>query len=74
MWDVSLGMRYVASMKHVKKWINMPGYAYYFDNDFTNRGNIIMLGVRYKFYDNKKKSREQNKLQNEEKGFNIIAQ
>lgn len=74
-WDVSLGMRYVASMKHVKKWINMPGYAYYFDNDFTNRGNIIMLGVRYKFYDNnRKKSREQNKLQNEEKGFNIIAQ
>lgn len=73
-WDLSLGMRYIASIKHIKEWINMPGYSYYFDNDFINRGNIIMFGVRYKSYKNKKVKREQKKLQNDEKGFEIISQ
>ena len=73
-WDLSLGMRYIASIKHVKEWVNMPGYSYYFENDFTNRGNIIMFGVRYKSYNNKKAKREQKKLQNDEKGFEIISQ
>lgn len=73
-WDLSLGMRYIASIKHIKEWINMPGYSFYFDNDFINRGNIIMFGVRYKSYKNKKVKREQKKLQNDEKGFEIISQ
>lgn len=73
-WDLSAGMRFVGWKKHVERWIDMPDYSYYYDNQFTNRGNIIMIGARYKFQSHGKVKREQKKLQNMDKGFRIISE
>ena len=48
-WNVSMGMRFVGWKKHVERHTDMSGYSNDFDNKFTNRGNIMMFGVRYKY-------------------------
>lgn len=73
-WDVSMGMRFVGWKKHVERHTDMPGYSNDFDNKFTNRGNIMMFGVRYKYQGRTKPKREQKKLQNADKGFRIISE
>jgi len=72
-WDISAGMRYIGWKSHIKRWTDMPGYSYYYENQFTNRGNIVMLGIRYKFQ-NRKPVRSPEKLQNTDKGFRIISE
>lgn len=73
-WDVSLGMRFIGWKKHVERWTDMPDYTNYYDNRFTNRGNLVMLGFRYKFQNRSKANREQKRLQNTDKGFRVIAE
>lgn len=73
-WDVSVGMRFVGWKKHIERHTDMPGYSYYYDNRFTNRGNILMFGVRYKYQGSTKAKREQRKLQNSDKGFRVISE
>ncbi|WP_394700405.1 hypothetical protein [uncultured Bacteroides sp.] len=51
----------------------MAGYSSYNDNRFTNRGNIIMPGVRYKYQSNKP-NRSIKKLENDDKGFKLICE
>lgn len=73
-WDVSVGMRFIGWKKHIERWTEMPGYSAYYDNRFTNRGNIVMVGFRYNFQSRTKTKREQKRLQNEDKGFRLIAE
>lgn len=73
-WDVSVGMRYIGWQEHIKKWIDMPGYSYFSDSKFTNSKNVIMLGFRYKFQNRSKEKRMQKKIENEDKGFRVIAE
>lgn len=73
-WDVSAGMRFIGWKKHIERWVDMPGYSSYYDNQFTNRGSIVMLGARYKFQSHGKAKREQKKLQNMDKGFRVISE
>lgn len=73
-WDASVGMRFVGWKKHVERHTDMPGYSYYFDNRFTNRGNILMFGVRYKYQGSGKTKRTQRKLENSDKGFRVISE
>lgn len=71
--NVSVGMRYVGDKSHIQRWVNMPNYSSYYDNSFTNRGNIVMIGVRYKFQSNKP-DRSIKKLENDDKGFRVISE
>ncbi|WP_321332921.1 outer membrane beta-barrel protein [uncultured Bacteroides sp.] len=71
--NVSVGMRYIGNHSHVQRWVDMPDYSSYYDNRFTNRGNTIMLGIRYKFQ-SRKQSRSIEKLQNNDKGFRVISE
>lgn len=71
--DVSLGMRFILSNKQAERWTDMPGYSYYYDNQFTNRGNLVLIGVRYKLQ-NRKPSRSHEKLKNSDKGFRVIGE
>lgn len=73
-WELSAGMRFIGWQKHVERWIDMPDYAYYYDNRFTNRNTIVMIGARYKFQSHGKARREQKKLQNTDKGFRVISE
>lgn len=73
-WNLSAGMRFIGWKKHVERWVDMPDYSSYYDNRFTNRANIVMMGVRYKFQSRGKTKREQKKLQNTDKGFRVISE
>jgi hypothetical protein len=66
-------MRYIGNKSHVQRWVNMPDYSSYYDNKFTNRGNIVMIGIRYKLQTNKSE-RTIKKLENDDKGFRIISE
>lgn len=50
-----------------------PDYTYRYDNRFTNRNNIVLLGFRYKFQ-HKEANRTPIKLQNTDKGFSVIKE
>ena len=67
-------MRFIAWPKHIERWTEMPGYSYYYENKFTNRGSIAMIGFRYKFQNRGKAKREQKKLRNSDKGFRLISE
>lgn len=71
--DVSLGMRFILWNKQAERWTDMPGYSYHYNNQFTNRGNIVLIGVRYKFQ-NRKPGRSHEKLKNDDKGFRVIGE
>lgn len=73
-WNIMAGMRFIGWKKHIERYTEMPGYSYYYDNRFTNRGNIFMIGARYKLRKHSKADREQKKLQNTEKGFRLISE
>lgn len=73
-WDITAGMRFIAWPKHIERWTEMPGYSYYYENKFTNRGSIAMIGFRYKFQNRGKAKREQKKLRNSDKGFRLISE
>lgn len=73
-WDVSVGMRYIGWQEHIKKWVEMPGYSYFSDSKFTNSKNVVMLGFRYKFQNQRKEKREQKKIENMDKGFRVITE
>jgi len=71
--NFSVGMRYIGNKSHVQRWVNMPDYSSYYDNKFTNRGNIVMIGIRYKLQTNKSE-RTIKKLENDDKGFRVISE
>lgn len=49
MFDINLGVRYVFSKKSFEKTESLDNYSYHYLNEFSNRGNIILLGFRIKF-------------------------
>ncbi len=71
--DISIRMRYILWKHHTERWTDMPNYSYHFDNQFSNRGNIIMFGIRYRMQ-HKKTPSKQNKLQNIDRGFRVIQE
>lgn len=70
-WDMQGGMRFLFGNKLVEQWSYDDLYEQYYRNEFSNRGHIIMFGIRYNL--NKKKTgREQKKLEEGDKGFKLI--
>lgn len=71
--DVSAGMRFIFSKKRVEQDVEMPGYTYHYENRFTNRGNIVMLGIRFKFDDKRQQKKKENKIpESRDRGFRLI--
>ncbi len=71
--DLSVAMRYIGLNSKIQNWTEMSGYSYYYENRFTNRGNIVMIGIRYKIQ-NKKPERSVKKLEQIDKGFRLIRE
>lgn len=71
--DISAGMRFIFNRHHTERHINMPGYSYHYNNQFTNRGHIVMFGLRYKFQ-NKRTEQKPKIPVEQDKGFRLIAE
>ena len=70
-WDIQAGMRFLFGNKLVEQWMYDDLYEQYYRNEFSHRGQILLLGFRYNL-NRKKTAREQKKLDEGEKGFKLI--
>ena len=73
MFDINLGVRYVFSKKSFEKTESLNNYSYHYLNEFSNRGNIILLGFRIKFSSKKSGTRLDTNIIKEQERNRILS-